>query len=407
MTHIGIEISPYVSFGSWSPSSLFASSEVGVWYDPSDLSTMFQNSDGTTAVAVGDPVGYIADKSGNGFHATQATAAARPVLMADPLTLGSELVTNGTFDTDTAGWAVVGGGATISASGGELKVTGQTSSPASVQHQFTCEVGKWYQFSATYRMAGTGGTLVRVGAAAGGANVNLPNSTSATNTTYTGYIYTTSTTFTLTALVYGVSTTEGYFDNISVKEVTAWDMDRCYLKFDGVDDQLASAAGITITPDMTQQGGFVFGGGGTSSTYLTVFSVLSGTTNYFQLTRRPSISSAGTYVRGSAASPTIQGLTTAVTATNDAPASTPLILTSVFTDGAQSIAVDNGTPYSTANTWTESDSVAGAASFIFPGSSAYGETIAVYGAICVNRELSNDEATSLLEYMAGKTGVTL
>ena len=64
--------------GGWDPSALFASSEVGVWYDPSDLSTMFQNSDGTTAVAVGDPVGYIADKSGNGFHATQATAASRP-----------------------------------------------------------------------------------------------------------------------------------------------------------------------------------------------------------------------------------------------------------------------------------------------------------------------------------------
>lgn len=59
---------------------LFAAGEQGVWYDPSDLPTMFQNSNGTTAVAVGDPVGYIADKSGNGNHATQATAAARPIL---------------------------------------------------------------------------------------------------------------------------------------------------------------------------------------------------------------------------------------------------------------------------------------------------------------------------------------
>jgi hypothetical protein len=41
---------------------------------------MFQNSDGTTAVAVGDPVGYIADKSGNGINATQSTAASRPAL---------------------------------------------------------------------------------------------------------------------------------------------------------------------------------------------------------------------------------------------------------------------------------------------------------------------------------------
>jgi hypothetical protein len=68
---------------AFSPLSLFAGGVVGAWYDPSDLSTMFQNSNGTTAVAVGDPVGYIADKSGNGKHATQATAAARPFLRQD------------------------------------------------------------------------------------------------------------------------------------------------------------------------------------------------------------------------------------------------------------------------------------------------------------------------------------
>jgi len=66
--------------GGFNPLSLFANSEQGAWYDPSDLSTLFQNSDGTTAVAVGDPVGYIADKSGNGSHAIQATSAKRPTL---------------------------------------------------------------------------------------------------------------------------------------------------------------------------------------------------------------------------------------------------------------------------------------------------------------------------------------
>ena len=64
----------------FNPLSLFANSEQGVWYDPSDLSTMFQSSDGTMAVAVGDPVGYIEDKSGNGNHAIQATSAKRPTL---------------------------------------------------------------------------------------------------------------------------------------------------------------------------------------------------------------------------------------------------------------------------------------------------------------------------------------
>lgn len=51
----------------------------GVWFDASDLSTMFQDAAGTVAVtAPGDPVGKWLDKSGNGNHATQATAASRP-----------------------------------------------------------------------------------------------------------------------------------------------------------------------------------------------------------------------------------------------------------------------------------------------------------------------------------------
>ncbi|MBP9803911.1 MAG: hypothetical protein KBE22_03250 [Candidatus Accumulibacter sp.] len=60
--------------------ALFASGEQGAWYDPSDLSTMFQDSAGTTPVtADGQPVGLILDKSGRGNHASQATAAKRPL----------------------------------------------------------------------------------------------------------------------------------------------------------------------------------------------------------------------------------------------------------------------------------------------------------------------------------------
>jgi len=51
-----------------------------LWLDPSDLTTLFQNSNGTGAVAAdNDPVGYIGDKSGNGNHFIEATAAARPI----------------------------------------------------------------------------------------------------------------------------------------------------------------------------------------------------------------------------------------------------------------------------------------------------------------------------------------
>lgn len=68
----------------WNPADLFLNGEEGAWYDPSDLSTMFQDSAGTTPVtAVGQPVGRINDKSGNGNNATQPTAAARPLLQND------------------------------------------------------------------------------------------------------------------------------------------------------------------------------------------------------------------------------------------------------------------------------------------------------------------------------------
>lgn len=63
--------------------SLFAAGEQGVWYDPADFSTLFQDAAGTIPVtALEQPVGRMLDKSGRGNHATQATAAARPVVSA-------------------------------------------------------------------------------------------------------------------------------------------------------------------------------------------------------------------------------------------------------------------------------------------------------------------------------------
>lgn len=48
----------------WTPAELFKSGEVGAWYDPSDLATLFQDAEGTAPVtAAGQPVGLILDKS--------------------------------------------------------------------------------------------------------------------------------------------------------------------------------------------------------------------------------------------------------------------------------------------------------------------------------------------------------
>lgn len=67
----------------FSPAQLFTGSINGVWYDPSDLSTLFQDAAGTIPVtAVEQPVGLMLDKSGRGNHAFQTASANRPVLSA-------------------------------------------------------------------------------------------------------------------------------------------------------------------------------------------------------------------------------------------------------------------------------------------------------------------------------------
>lgn len=63
---------------------LFDNGEQGARYAPYDLSSMFQDAAGTIPVtADGDPVGLMLDKSGNGNHASQSTAPARPLYKTD------------------------------------------------------------------------------------------------------------------------------------------------------------------------------------------------------------------------------------------------------------------------------------------------------------------------------------
>lgn len=66
------------------PMTLFVGDKQGVWYDPSDKSTLFQDVAGTIPVTQdGDPVALMKDKSGNGNHAVQTVSAARPVYKTD------------------------------------------------------------------------------------------------------------------------------------------------------------------------------------------------------------------------------------------------------------------------------------------------------------------------------------
>ena len=102
LSSISLAITRIGRVAGFSPLSLFSSSEQGVWYDPSDLSTMFQDSAGTTPVtAAGQTVGLVLDKSKG-------------------LVLGSEIVVNGNMNSAT-GWNI---GAEWEISGGQATFTG-------------------------------------------------------------------------------------------------------------------------------------------------------------------------------------------------------------------------------------------------------------------------------------------
>jgi len=71
------------SGGAVAIQSFYQAGDFGFWIDPSDLSSMWQDSAGTTPVtAVEQPVGKILDKSGDGAHGTQSVAGNRPILCA-------------------------------------------------------------------------------------------------------------------------------------------------------------------------------------------------------------------------------------------------------------------------------------------------------------------------------------
>ena len=78
---------------------LFANNEQGFWYDPNDLSTMFQDTEGTVPVtAVGQPVGLIRDKSGRNNHAFQTNSESRPILRQNSVTGANYLEFDGVDD---------------------------------------------------------------------------------------------------------------------------------------------------------------------------------------------------------------------------------------------------------------------------------------------------------------------
>ena len=99
---------------------LFANGEQGFFYDPNDLTILYQDATGTVPItAVGQPVGLMLDKSKG-------------------LVLGSELVINNEFDTP-ANWVLASG---MSIGGGKLNITASVG--GSVYQTIALKQAGWY-----------------------------------------------------------------------------------------------------------------------------------------------------------------------------------------------------------------------------------------------------------------------
>ena len=126
--------------------NVFNNSPQGVWYDPSDTTTLFQDSAGTTPVtASGQPVGLMLDKSGRGNHATQPTAASRPIYRrGDSRGVVNQLTWSEDFSN--AGWGK--SGVTVSAAASSaFKVDFASNSQYVQQSTTTVEGGANYAVS--------------------------------------------------------------------------------------------------------------------------------------------------------------------------------------------------------------------------------------------------------------------
>ena len=182
---------------AFSPSTLFSTTAIGIWLDPSDLSTMFSDRAGTTPVTTpGTVVGLRLDKSKG-------------------LALGAELVTNGDFSSGTTGWSAAGN-AGISAVGGRLRIerTDTTNFPRALFNITGLTAGKSYLVTGQTFSNGISCKIDVPGANA------VPFSAADRNLSF--YFHNGGTTITVEVVFNGGAGAIGAFieaDNISVREL--------------------------------------------------------------------------------------------------------------------------------------------------------------------------------------------
>jgi hypothetical protein len=227
LVHLGIQ--------NFSLAAFMAAQSDGFYYDFIKTDRLFQENIGPTpADDVGELIGLALDqRQWNGQTLAQVLATQ------------SELVTNGTFDTDLTGWTDAGGDGSASVDAGALKIIEGATANEERRQVLTVTVGAVYKVSCSL-----GGTapIIFIGSTSGGAELGNIQSSG------TRYITATTTTLSLrcrtgNALGSGLFAT---FDNVSVKLIPSIPaiqatgslkpaLQTTGAKFDGSDDNLLTS----------------------------------------------------------------------------------------------------------------------------------------------------------------------
>lgn len=133
------------------PGTVVRAQDVGGWYDPADLSTLFQDRNGSTPVtAPGQPVGLVLDKSRG-------------------LAPGPELVINGSFGAGSTGWSDASlAPATATVANGVAVLTSDGVARARLRQTIPVTIGKTYRLTA---MISGGSGEIQCGATAGAGDL--------------------------------------------------------------------------------------------------------------------------------------------------------------------------------------------------------------------------------------------
>ena len=193
---LGIGLSLSMQGKAWRDYDLFETGS-GFLYDFSRADTLFQEATGITPAAVDQNVGLALDISKWGGKTLAQVLAGQP-----------ELVTNGTFDSDTAwtkgtGWSISGGKASIDGSNGAASYLAAIASPTYV-------VGRTYRLSFDYSLS-SGRFRFNPAGGTTSASVGVGSGTFSTYVTALS-----ASGLSIQAIDAG---TIGWVDNVSVKEI--------------------------------------------------------------------------------------------------------------------------------------------------------------------------------------------